>query len=200
MDRKRYLSSLNNERYHAKVWKFLTVGSMISTICLSIAILKADFREKTIITPTGSAGICQQFSVTGDQYDTSAIECYARYFTNLRLTYHKETARYRFNEFTRHAHPAAFNMLRSHLHDEAQKIERHDYSSIFHPMEITVKENKAYITGEHILMVGKQIVTNKQKIFSITFKPQGGMLTINSFGEMTIDPKGNIVNLEDKKK
>jgi len=121
--------------------------------------------------------------VRGDEISAAYVEQMGRYFTQLLMTYQKQTARAQFDAVLQYFDPRVYGDVKARLHAEADRIERNDIASVYHITKISIDGKKAMITGEHIGIVGKQIVGRSAKSYTMKFRYADGQLRIAAFSE-----------------
>ncbi len=178
MDKAIYNSQLANSNYHKNKWMLSAIAMAISNLLLVVMMVSIDKSEKTIIVPENMQ---KPFWVQGERFDPIYLEQLSNYFFQLLLTYNKSNAQYQFESLLRHVSFEYFAKLQALLLADVARIGRNEVSSVFYPMGIKIAGLKAVIEGQHLGMVGEQVVQKKMVTYSMQFKYQHGRIMIESF-------------------
>ena len=181
MKLKRFRSNLTTAQWGNRMWSGIAVVMVISNLLLVAHIITNDAREKTVFVPPDME---QPFSIQGNEASPEYLTQVGEWFTSLVLSYTPKNVDYRINVFLRYAAPESFSVLQTHLQDEAVRIKRNEMSSLFFPMDAKVRGDFVAITGQQILRVGKEIVSEKRITYRMKFRLDGGFLHIIEFKEV----------------
>jgi len=181
MKLKRFRSSLTTAQWGNRMWSGMAIVMVISNVLLVTHIITNDAREKTVFIPPNME---QPFSIQGDEASPEYLTQVGEWFTSLVLSYTPKNLDYRINVFLRYAAPESYSVLQTHLQDEAVRIKRNEMSSMFFPVDAKVRGNFVAITGQQVLRVGKEIVSEKRTTYRMKFRLNGGFLHIIEFKEV----------------
>lgn len=187
MDWKKYKSAVAAANYSSTVWMGIAVFMLLVNSALAYKVLTMDTSEKTIVTPMT---LSRPFTVQGDSISDSYYEQMAKYFSNELLTYQKSNARARFEGVLKYVDPLVYNEMRGRFMMEADRIQRANISSVFHPTKLRIKSGTAYITGEQLGMIGESVVSRGEKTYSMGMSYEDSALTITGFNEVRQTPTG----------
>ncbi len=193
MVKNKYVSAIVNSEYTKVFWMGVSGVLLISNVMLANFVMTATTTEKTIVTPPV---VTKAFWVRGDEISKEYIEQMADYFSQQLLTYQVDTAESRFDTVLHFVDPQHYAEMKSKLGSDAERIKRNEMSSVFYSQGIHIKDKSAVITGELVGMVGEQIVSRAQKHYEIKFAYNNGVLTIESFTEVQLEPGSDIVATE----
>lgn len=196
MDKKKYASALIDALSTARMAKMFAIAMLVSNLILAITIMRADTSEKTIVVPPD---LEKPFSVHGNRVSPEYIEQISKYFSQLLLTYHKQTAQSQFDTVLRYADPASYSELKTKFMLDLDRISRNDIRSVFYLMSIHIEGQTATLTGELNGFVGRNLISSSPKTFQFRFKYDGN-LTILGFNELRKNHIGEttvVDNLDD---
>jgi len=181
MKLKRFRSSLTTAQWGSRMWSGIAIVMVISNVLLVAHIITNDTREKTVFVPPDME---QPFSIQGNKASPEYLMQVGEWFSSLALSYTPKNVDYRINVFLRYAAPENFSVLQTHLQDEAIRIKRNEMSSLFFPVDAKVRGSFVAITGQQVLRVGKEIVSEKRIAYRMEFRLDGGFLHIIEFKEV----------------
>jgi len=181
MKLKRFRSTLTTAQWGNRMWLAVAVLMVISNVLLVTHVVTNDAREKTVFVPPDME---QPFSIQGDDASPEYLTQVGEWFTSLVLSYTPKNVDYRINVFLRYAAPESYSVLQTHLQDEAVRIKRNEMSSMFFPVDAKVRGNFVAITGQQVLRVGNEIVSDKRLTYRMEFRLQDGFLHIIEFKEV----------------
>ena len=160
MTKEKYLSSLVSANYKTAVWMIAAGVLLASNLLLTVFLFTMDLSEKTIIVPPE---LDKPFSIQGETVSAAYIEQMAKYFIQLLLTYHSDNVSAQYEMVLHHVDPRVYSELKAQLSAQAERIHRNEIGSVFYLMGVQIAQKKATLTGELVGMVGKKIVSRKQK-------------------------------------
>jgi len=181
MKLKRFRSNLTTAQWGNRMWSGIAIVMVISNLLLVAHIITNDAREKTVFVPPDME---QPFSIQGDNASPEYLMQVGEWFASLALSYTPKNVDYRTNVFLRYAAPESVSILQTHLQDEAVRIKRNEMSSLFFPVDAKVRGNFVAITGQQLLRVGKEIVSEKRTAYRMEFRLDSGFLHIIEFKEV----------------
>ncbi len=178
---KRFRSDLSSAQWGIRMWSGIAIMMVISNVLLVFHIINNDTREKTIVVPPE---LEQPFSIQGDQASPEYLTQVGEWFASLALSYTPMNVDYRINAFLRYAAPESISVLQTYLQDEAQRIKRNEMSAMFFAVDAKVRGDFVAITGQQVLRVGKEIVSDTRITYRMQFRLQDGFLHIIEFKEV----------------
>ncbi len=178
---KRFRSDLSSAQWGSRMWSGIAIMMVISNVLLVFHSINNDTREKTIVVPPE---LEQPFSIQGDQASPEYLTQVGEWFASLALSYTPKNVDYRINVFLRYAAPESFSVLQTYLQDEAERIKRNEMSAMFFPVDAKVRGEFVAITGQQVLRVGKEIVSDTRIAYRMQFRLQDGFLHIIEFKEV----------------
>ena len=181
MKLKRFRSSLSTAQWGNRLWSGIAIVMVISNVLLVSHVVTNDKREKTIIVPPQ---IEQPFSIQGDNASPEYLTQIGEWFASLALSYNPKNVDYRIKVFLRYAAPESYSLLQTHLNEEAKRIKHNEMSAMFFPVDAKVRGDFVAITGQQILRVGKEIVSDQRITYRMKFRLQDRFLHIIEFKEV----------------
>jgi len=178
---KRFRSSLSTAQWGNRLWSGIAIVMVISNFLLVFHVITNDSREKTIIIPPE---INKPFSIQGDHASPEYLTQMGEWFASLALSYTPKNVDYRINTFLRYAAPENYSILQTQLQQEAERIKRNEMSAMFFAVDAKVRGDFVAITGQQILRVGKEIVSDKRITYRMKFRLQNQFLHIIEFKEV----------------
>lgn len=178
---KRFRSDLATAQWGGRLWSGVALLMIVSNLVLAIYLLGHDSREKTIVVPPDME---RPFSVRGNEASSEYLSQLGEWFASLTLSYTPKNIDYRSQVFLRYAAPESYSALQTHLQDEAKRIKRNEMSAMFFPMDARVRGEFVAITGEQVLRVGREIVSEKRITYRLQLRLQDGFPHIVEFIEV----------------
>lgn len=164
-----------------RTWIKISTILLITNFFLVIFLINLNTREKTIVVPSDFK---KEFWIQGDQVSPLYVEQMSNYFFQLLLTYNKQNVLNQYKTILHYVEPARYGKMQSFLLSDADRIQRNELGSVFYPMGIKVSGMMAEMDGEHLGLVGSQIISRKMKKFRMILNYMNGQLNINSFEEI----------------
>lgn len=97
---------------------------------------------------------------------------------------HTEEVDYRRQLFMRYAAPESYSALQTQLQTEAERIKRNEMSAMFFPVEATVRGEYVAITGDQVVRVGREVVSEKRLTYRLALRLSEGFPHIIEFVEV----------------
>jgi len=177
----RFRSSLTAAQWGNRMWSAIAIVMVLSNLLLVVHVITSSAREKTVFVPPK---LTQPFSVQGDEASPEYLTQVGEWFTSLVLSYTPKNVDYRINVFLRYAAPESYSVLQTRLQDEAVRIKRNEMTSMFFPVDAKVRGDFVAISGQQVLRVGKEIVSDSRIAYRMRFRLDGGFLHIIEFKEV----------------
>jgi len=181
VDKNKYASYFVNVSAQNKFWLLMSLGLLASNLLLSATLLFMDKTQKVVVTPPD---FDRPFWVKGKEASAEYIESMARYFSQLMLSYNKESAKSQFEIFLKFANPEVYGLLKNKLYDDVDRIRLKEISSAFYLMSIHVKKQTAVVGGEQVTMMGSQIVARSQKYYEFRMRYTSAGISVLGFSEV----------------
>lgn len=133
-----------------------------------------------LVPPT----ITTRMMIQGDKASDEYIKEFARYVTNLALTYNPATARIQFSELLSIYDPSTFAETRKALYDLADKIESTKAASVFYLNKIVhdVGAHKIEVSGTKKTYLADTKTEEVQKVYEVLYKFDNGKFIILRLG------------------
>ena len=193
MNKEKYLSSLISANYKTAVWMIAAGVLLASNLILVVFLFTIDLSQQTIVVPPD---LERPFSIHGDTVSPAYIEQMAKYFSQLLLTYHIDNVTAQYDAVLHHVDPTVYADLKARLHAQAERIQRNLVGSVFYPMGIHIAKMKATITGELVGLIGKEIISRKQKYYELRFTYRNGTFYLVKFHELEKGPDNEFRPIE----
>ena len=177
----RFRSSLATAQWGGRLWSGVALLMIVSNLTLAFYIVGHDAREKTIVVPPDME---RPFSVRGNEASPEYLSQLGEWFASLALSYTPKNIDYRSQVFLRYAAPESYSGLQAHLQDEAERIKRNEMSAMFFTVDARVRGEFVAITGQQVLRVGHEIVSDKRITYRLKLRLQDGFPHIVEFIEV----------------
>lgn len=193
MNKDKYLSSLVSANYKTAVWMLAAGVLLAANLLLVVFLFTIDLSQQTIVVPPD---LERPFSIHGETVSPAYIEQMAKYFSQLLLTYHIDNVTAQYDAVLHHVDPTVYADLKARLHAQAERIQRNLVGSVFYPMGIHIAKMNATITGELVGLIGKEIISRKQKYYELQFTYRNGTFYLVRFQELEKGPDNEFRPIE----
>jgi conjugal transfer pilus assembly protein TraE len=164
-------------------YMMLALGNSIISIFLIITIFLLIGRERIIVTPPV---IEKSFWISGTRVSAEYLSEMTTFFANLRFNITPSNSNYQRDILLRYTDPQYYNILKSKLIKESDRIAEQHITMAFFPISIKVdiKNLKAIIEGDLKTFVGDVTLPVKRINYTITYRYDASRLLVTSFTEV----------------
>lgn len=180
----RFRSNLATAQWGGRLWSGVALVMILSNLALVGYLLSHDSREKTIVVPPD---LERPFTVRGNEASPEYLTQLGEWFVSLTLSYTPKNVDYRRQIFMRYAAPDSYSALQTQLEAEAERIKRNEMSAMFFPVEAKVRGEYVAITGDQVVRVGREVVSEKRLTYRLALRLSEGFPHIIEFVEVNRD-------------